>query len=93
MTTGMSEEEIYKEAKKRVEAKRDFYVHLAVYVCVNIFLIIIRTFPRLVAGFLGLSFSWVVGESVSCSTFLESSSLNENLPESKYARVLLAKFK
>lgn len=37
----MSEEEIYEEAKKRVKAKKDFYLHLAVYITINIFLIII----------------------------------------------------
>ena len=41
MAGKMSEEEIYEEAKKRVKEKRDFFIHLAVYACVNIFLIII----------------------------------------------------
>ena len=41
MTTGMSEEEIYREARKRVEEKKGFYVHFAVYIIVNIVLIII----------------------------------------------------
>ena len=54
MTTGMSEETIYEEAKKRVKAKKDFYVHLAVYVCVNIFLIIIWAFPS------GGGFPWFI---------------------------------
>jgi hypothetical protein len=44
MTTGMSEEEIYKIAKKRVEEKKGFYVHLAVYIIVNIGLILIWAF-------------------------------------------------
>jgi hypothetical protein len=37
----MTEEEIYEEAKKRVKAKKDLYSHIAVYVLVNTFLIII----------------------------------------------------
>jgi len=41
MTTGMSEEEIYRQAKKRVEEKKGFYVHFAVYIIVNIILVII----------------------------------------------------
>ena len=41
MTTGMSEEEIYRIARKRVEEKKSFYIHFAVYVVVNIMLIII----------------------------------------------------
>jgi hypothetical protein len=54
MASKMSEEQIYEEAKKRVEAKRGFYVHLAVYVCVNIFLIIIWAFPS------GGGFPWFI---------------------------------
>ncbi len=41
MTTGMSEEEIYRQARKRVEEKKDFYIHFAVYIMVNIILVII----------------------------------------------------
>jgi hypothetical protein len=44
----MENQEAYQEAKKRVEAKIGFFVHLAVYVGVNILLIIINliTSPR-----------------------------------------------
>jgi hypothetical protein len=38
----MENQEAYQRAKKRVEAKIGFYVHLTVYVCVNILLIIIN---------------------------------------------------
>ena len=41
MTTGMSEEEIYRLARKRVEEKKGFFIHLAVYIGVNILLVII----------------------------------------------------
>jgi len=41
----MTEEHIYEEAKKRVEAKRGFYTHLVSYLVVNIMLIIIWAFP------------------------------------------------
>jgi len=41
MTTEMSEQEIFEEAKKRVKAKRGFYRHLLVYLAVNIVLIIV----------------------------------------------------
>jgi hypothetical protein len=44
MTTGMSEEEIYKIAKKRVEEKKGFYTHLVAYIVVNIGLILIWFF-------------------------------------------------
>ena len=38
----MENHEAYKRAKKRVEAKLGFYIHLAVYIVVNILLIIIN---------------------------------------------------
>jgi len=38
----MENQEAYKRAKRRVEAKIGFYIHLAVYVGVNILLIIIN---------------------------------------------------
>jgi hypothetical protein len=38
----MENQEAYQEAKKRVEAKIGFFVHLAVYVGVNILLILIN---------------------------------------------------
>lgn len=38
----MENEEAYLRAKKRVEAKIGFYIHLAVYAGVNILLIIIN---------------------------------------------------
>jgi hypothetical protein len=44
----MENQEAYQKAKKRVEAKIGFYIHLAVYIVVNIILIIInlRTSPE-----------------------------------------------
>jgi len=41
MSSQLSEEEIYKIARKRVEEKKGFYTHLTVYIIVNAFLIII----------------------------------------------------
>ena len=41
MATGMSEEEIYRKAREKVEEKKGFYVHFIVYILVNIMLIII----------------------------------------------------
>jgi hypothetical protein len=38
----VEDQEAYQKAKKRVEAKIGFYIHLAVYVVVNILLIIIN---------------------------------------------------
>ena len=41
MTTGMSEEEIYRKAREKVEEKKGFYTHFIVYILVNILLVII----------------------------------------------------
>jgi len=53
MGTPMSEEEIYQKARKRVEEKRGFYRHLAVYIVVNIVLILIWAFT-------GRGYPWFV---------------------------------
>lgn len=60
MTDEMSEEQIYEEAKKRVEEKKGFRIHATAYVAVNAFLALIwwltgAGFPWFVfpAGWLG----------------------------------------
>lgn len=50
----MSDEEIYEQAKKTVEAKKGFYVHLTVYILVNIMLVLIWAFAA------GRGFPWFV---------------------------------
>jgi protein-S-isoprenylcysteine O-methyltransferase Ste14 len=40
--SGASDEEKYKEAKKRVEDLKGFYVHFSIYVIVNIMLLVIN---------------------------------------------------
>ena len=45
MSTELSEQEIYEQAKKRVEEKKGFYIHFAVYIAVNILLVLIWAFP------------------------------------------------
>ena len=54
MTTGMSEEQIYELAKKRVEEKRGFFTHLAVYIVINIMLVLIWAFAS------GGGFPWFI---------------------------------
>ncbi len=54
MTTGMSEEQIYEQAKKRVEEKKGFYIHFTVYIVVNIMLVLIWAFAA------GGGFPWFV---------------------------------
>ncbi|MBU2608823.1 MAG: 2TM domain-containing protein [Chloroflexi bacterium] len=44
MSTQLSEEEIYHQARKRVEEKKGFFTHLAVYIIVNIGLVLIWAF-------------------------------------------------
>ena len=53
MSTEMSEEEIYRLARKRVEEKKGFRIHLAVYIGVNILLVIIWAVT-------GAGFPWFV---------------------------------
>jgi hypothetical protein len=45
MPDDTSKDEIYEEAKKRVEDRKDFYIHLSAYILVNILLVIIWAFP------------------------------------------------
>ena len=54
MATGMSEDQIYEQAEKRVKQKQGFYVHLTVYICVNIILVLIWLFPA------GRGFPWFI---------------------------------
>ena len=54
MSSQMSEEEIYKKARERVEEKKGFFTHLIVYILVNILLVIIWAFPA------GGGFPWFV---------------------------------
>ena len=54
MTSGMSEEQIYEEARKRVEAKRGFFIHFTVYIVVNIVLVLIWAFAA------GRGFPWFI---------------------------------
>jgi len=53
MTTGMSEEEIYRLARKRVEEKKGFYTHFAIYLAINTMLVIIWVVT-------GAGFPWFV---------------------------------
>ena len=58
MAKQLSEEQVYEEARKRVEAKKGFYKHLVVYVVVNIMLVLIWAFA---AGGGHPWFLWVLG--------------------------------
>jgi hypothetical protein len=58
----MGEEELYEKALKRVEAKIGFYKHLAVYVGVNLLLVIINLLSsRHSIWFIWPLFGWGIG--------------------------------
>jgi hypothetical protein len=44
MAIEMTEKEIYEAARKRVEEKKGFFIHLAVYVVINLMLILLWKF-------------------------------------------------
>ncbi len=79
----MEKEEAYQKAKKRVEAKIGFYIHLAVYVGVNILLIIIN----LITSSQYLWFKWpligwgigVFFHALAVFAFTEGSSIKERM--------------
>ena len=62
MPQQLSEEEIYKQARKRVEDKKGFYIHLGTYIVINAALVIIWALSG--AGypwFVWPLFGWGVG--------------------------------
>lgn len=54
MSAQMSEEELYREAKKRVEEKKGFFIHFGIYILVNAMLILIWAFTS------GDEFPWFI---------------------------------
>jgi hypothetical protein len=58
MSNDVSEKEIYEEAKKRVEAKKGFYTHFAVYIVINTMMVLIWAFA---SGGGYPWFLWVLG--------------------------------
>ncbi|MFC1845832.1 2TM domain-containing protein [Chloroflexota bacterium] len=63
-----SEDEIYEEAKQRVENKKGFFIHLIVYVLVNVFLVIIWavTTPGGYPWFIWPIIGWGIGLVLHC---------------------------
>ena len=58
MAEGISEKEVYEEAKKRVKAKKGFYGHLGAYLTINIILIIIWALSDSDLGTANMWFLW-----------------------------------
>jgi hypothetical protein len=54
MSEQMSEDKVYEQAKKRVQARKEFFIHLAVYIVVNIMLVLIWAFAA------GRGFPWFI---------------------------------
>ena len=90
----MENQEAYQKAKKRVEAKR-FYIHLAVYVGVNILLIIIN----LLTSTQELWFKWpligwgigVFFHALRVFAFTERSSIKEQMIEKEMEKEAIKK--
>jgi len=61
----LSEEEIMSMARKRVEAKKGFFVHLSMYIIINLFLFLLWFFvaggPHAYPWFLWVLFGWGIG--------------------------------
>ena len=91
----MENQEAYQKAKKRVEAKIGFFIHLAVYVGVNILLIIIN----LLTSTQELWFKWpLIGWGIGVSfhalgvfVFTERSSIKERMIEKEMEKETLKK--
>jgi hypothetical protein len=61
----LPDEELIKLARQRVEAKRGFFIHLSIYVCVNVFIFLMWFFllqgPSTYPWFLFVIFGWGIG--------------------------------
>jgi hypothetical protein len=83
-------QEAYQKAKERVEAKIGFYIHLTVYVGVNILLCIINllTSPRYL-WFLWPLIGWGIGvffHALRVFAFTEGSAIKERMIEKEMAK-------
>ena len=85
MAKQLSEDEIYDLARKRVKEKKDFYVHLTAYICVNIFLIIIWAFVA------GRGFPWFIFPLVGWGIGITFHFLGVFIIKDKYDRAAIEK--
>ena len=90
MSSQMSDEEVYKLARKRVEEKKGFFSHLAVYIVVNIILILVWAFAS------GGGFPWFIfplifwGIAVLAhflTVFRSKGSFTERMVEDEYRKL------
>ena len=91
----MQNQEAYQRAKKRVEAKLGFYIHLAVYIGVNILLIIINlTSSPDYLWFIWPLFGWGVGlffHALGVFVFPGGSGIKEKMIEKELEKETLKK--
>ena len=91
----MENQEAYERARKRVEAKIGFYVHLSVYIAVNILLIIVNisTSPQY------LWFKWpligwgigLISHALGVFVFTGGSAIKEQMIEKEMKKEALKK--
>ena len=86
----MENQEAYKKAKEKAEAKIGFFIHLAVYVVVNIFLIILNV--TIAKGYFWAIWplmGWGIGvffHGMGVFVFSKKSSLKERMIEKEMSR-------
>jgi len=85
MAENMTEEQIYELAKKRVEARRDFVIHLVVYLGVNALLVCLWLFVT------GRGFPWFVfplgGWGIGLIAHFVSTTARRDVDKTRSARV------
>ena len=91
----MENQEAYERARKRVEAKIGFYVHLSVYIAVNILLVIVNisTSPQY------LWFKWpligwgigIISHALGVFVFTGGSAIKEQMIEKEMRKEALKK--
>ena len=89
----MENQEAYQKAKKRVEVKIGFYIHLSVYVVVNILLIIINlTTSTQHLWFKWPLIGWGIGvffHALGVFAFTEGSSIKDRMIEKEIKKEAL----
>ncbi len=89
------EKELYKMAQKRIKEIKGFYIHLIVYVCVNIFIFVINSnllnngTINIEFGNLSLPFFWGIGVAAhAASVFGPNFFLGKDWEEKKIKEIL-----
>lgn len=85
MTTGMTDEELYKLAKQRVRDKKEFLKHLIVYVIVNITLVLASIFETDIdhPWFIWVLVPWGIGVFIHFMILVVFSSRDMKIKEEK----------